>query len=90
MATESGPVFTAVLGARSRTSLWRATSMLAEVGAHPELANLLETRYTKRGSGKTNIKKSKPSAAGMQQDSIGKDIQISRLLRISSQQLGNN
>jgi len=90
MATESGPVFTAVLGARSRTSLWRATSMLAEVGAHPELANLLETRYTKRGSGKTNVKKNKPSTAGMQQDPIGQDIHISRLLRISSQQLGNN
>lgn len=90
MATESGPVFTAVLGARSRTSLWRAASMLAEVGAHPELANLLETRYTKRSSGKTTVKKSKPSTAGTQQDSIGNDIQISRLLRISSQQLGNN
>jgi D-alanyl-D-alanine carboxypeptidase (penicillin-binding protein 5/6) len=90
MDTESGPVYTAVLGARSRTSLWRATSMLAEVGAHPELANLLETHYTKRGSGKTNVKKSKSSTAGMQQDSIGKDIQISRLLRISSQQLRNN
>jgi D-alanyl-D-alanine carboxypeptidase (penicillin-binding protein 5/6) len=90
MATESGPVFTAVLGARSRTSLWRATSMLAEVGAHPELANLLETRYTKRSSGKTTVKKSKASTAGTRQDSIGNDIQISRLLRISSQQLGNN
>jgi D-alanyl-D-alanine carboxypeptidase (penicillin-binding protein 5/6) len=90
MDTESGPVFTAVLGARSRTSLWRATSMLAEVGAHPELANLLETHYTKRGSGKTNVKKNKSSTAGTRQDSIGKDIRISRMLRISSQQLGNN
>jgi serine-type D-Ala-D-Ala carboxypeptidase (penicillin-binding protein 5/6) len=90
VTTESGPVFTAVLGARSRTSLWKATSMLAEIGAHPERANLLETRYTKRGSGKTNAKKSKSSLAGTQQESIGKDIQISRLLRISSQHLGND
>jgi D-alanyl-D-alanine carboxypeptidase len=94
MDTESGPVFTAVLGARSRTSLWKATSMLAEVGAHPELANLLETPYVKRGSVKTSVKrsvkKSKPITAGMQQEIIEKDIQISRMLRISSQQLGNN
>jgi serine-type D-Ala-D-Ala carboxypeptidase (penicillin-binding protein 5/6) len=90
MDTESGPVFTAVLGARSRTSLWRATSMLAEVGAHPELANLLETPYVKRGSGRTSVKKSKPVTAGMKQESIERDAQMSRLLRISTQQLGNN
>jgi serine-type D-Ala-D-Ala carboxypeptidase (penicillin-binding protein 5/6) len=88
--TESGPVYTAVLGARSRTSLWRAASMLAEIGAHPELAGLLETYNAKRGSGKTIVKKNKHITAGTQQDTVGKDIQISKLLRISSQQLGND
>jgi D-alanyl-D-alanine carboxypeptidase (penicillin-binding protein 5/6) len=90
MDTESGPIYTAVLGARSRTSLWRATSMLAEVGAHPELAHLLETQYVKRGTGKKSVKKNKPVTAGLQQETIGKDIQISRMLRISSQQLSSN
>lgn len=90
MDTDSGPVYTAVLGARSRANLWRATSMLAEIGVHPELANLLEQHYSKRGGGKFNVKKSRSITAGMNQDPTGKDIQISRLLRISSQQLGNN
>jgi D-alanyl-D-alanine carboxypeptidase (penicillin-binding protein 5/6) len=40
--TERGPVFTAVLGARSRSSLWRSTLMLAEIGINPELASLYD------------------------------------------------
>jgi D-alanyl-D-alanine carboxypeptidase (penicillin-binding protein 5/6) len=35
--TERGPLFTAVLGARSRSSLWRSTLMLAEIGKDMEL-----------------------------------------------------
>ena len=35
--TEKGPLFTAVLGARSRSSLWRSTLMLAEIGKDMEL-----------------------------------------------------
>jgi D-alanyl-D-alanine carboxypeptidase (penicillin-binding protein 5/6) len=34
--TENGPLFTAVLGARSRSSLWKSTLLLAEIGTHPE------------------------------------------------------
>ncbi len=34
--TEKGPCFTAVLGARSRSSLWRSTLALAELGTNPE------------------------------------------------------
>ncbi len=34
--TENGPLFTAVLGARSRSSLWKSTLLLAKIGAHPE------------------------------------------------------
>jgi D-alanyl-D-alanine carboxypeptidase len=49
--TEKGAFFTAVLGARSRSSLWRSTLMLAELGMHPELAYLLEKpRRARRAS----------------------------------------
>ncbi len=34
--TEKGPLYTAVLGARSRSSLWRSTMLLARIGTHPE------------------------------------------------------
>jgi D-alanyl-D-alanine carboxypeptidase (penicillin-binding protein 5/6) len=34
--TERGPLFTAVLGARSRSSLWRSTLMLEEIGMRQE------------------------------------------------------
>lgn len=40
--TDKGPLFTAVLGARSRTGLWRSTLLLNEIG-RPELA-FLRTR----------------------------------------------
>jgi D-alanyl-D-alanine carboxypeptidase len=34
--TENGPLFTAVLGARSRSSLWKSTLLLAKIGTRPE------------------------------------------------------
>jgi D-alanyl-D-alanine carboxypeptidase (penicillin-binding protein 5/6) len=40
--TEKGLFFTAVLGARSRSSLWKSTLLLAELGMHPELASEME------------------------------------------------
>ena len=40
--TDKGPFYTAVLGARSRNSLWRSTLMLAEIGTNPETAALLQ------------------------------------------------
>jgi D-alanyl-D-alanine carboxypeptidase (penicillin-binding protein 5/6) len=88
--TGNGMVITAVLGARSRTSLWRATTMLAEVGAHPELANLLETPRAGRGSVKPSARKGRSAQVEIPQETTGKDIHISRLLRISPQQLGSN
>lgn len=45
--TEKGPFYTAVLGARSRTSLWRSTLMLAEIGQNPELAAITELQPRK-------------------------------------------
>ncbi len=36
--TEKGPLYTAVLGARSRSSLWRSTLLLEEIGMNPEEA----------------------------------------------------
>ncbi len=40
--TDKGPFYTAVLGARSRNSLWRSTLMLAEIGINLESAALLQ------------------------------------------------
>jgi D-alanyl-D-alanine carboxypeptidase (penicillin-binding protein 5/6) len=36
--TEKGPIFCAVLGARSRSSLWRSTLLLEEIGMNSEAA----------------------------------------------------
>jgi len=36
--TEKGPLYTAVLGARSRSSLWKSTLLLEEIGMNPESA----------------------------------------------------
>lgn len=40
--TEKGPLFTAVMGARSRSSLWRSTLMLTEIGMHPDMGYFIE------------------------------------------------
>jgi D-alanyl-D-alanine carboxypeptidase (penicillin-binding protein 5/6) len=57
--TEKGPVFTAVLGARSRNSLWKSTLLLAALGMNPELAGFLEKPHRARRASqktfKTNI-----------------------------------
>jgi D-alanyl-D-alanine carboxypeptidase (penicillin-binding protein 5/6) len=45
--TEKGPFYTAVLGARSRSSLWKSTLMLAEMGIRPEAGSLLEKPTSK-------------------------------------------
>ena len=90
MDTENGMVITAVLGARSRHSLWKATEMLAEIGVHPELALLLEAPRPNRGNGKAGVKKCKPVMAGTRQDLIVQDFQKERMLRGFSQQLGSN
>jgi len=90
MDTENGMVITAVLGARSRHSLWKATEMLAEIGVHPELALLLEAPRPNRGNGKAGVKKGKPVMAGTRQDLIVQDFQKERMLRGFSQQLGSN
>lgn len=90
MDTGNGMVITAVLGARSRHSLWKATEMLAEIGVHPELALLLEAPRTNRGGGTASIKKSKPVMAGVRPDLIVQDFQKERMLRGFSQQLNNN
>jgi D-alanyl-D-alanine carboxypeptidase (penicillin-binding protein 5/6) len=40
--TGKGPFYTAVLGARSRSNLWRSTLMLAEIGMNPEAASYFQ------------------------------------------------
>jgi len=51
--TDKGPFFTAVLGARSRSNLWRSTLMLAEIGANPELSAFIEKPRVRRVAHKT-------------------------------------
>ncbi len=58
--TDKGPFFTAVLGARSRSSLWRSTLMLAELGTNPELAYVMEKpRGIRRVSHKSRNKETR-------------------------------
>jgi len=90
MDTGNGMVITAVLGARSRHSLWKATEMLAEIGVHPELAQLLEAPRTHKGGVKTSVKKHTPAMAGVRQVLAGKDIQISQMFRGFSLELDDN
>lgn len=85
METGNGMVITAVLGARSRYSLWRATSMLAEIGVHPELAEQFEASRSDRSGGKASVKKSKPVTAEFQQGLVLQDVQFARLQRTFSQ-----
>jgi len=90
MDTGNGTVITAVLGARSRHSLWRATSMLAEIGVHPELALLLEASRTHRGGSKANVKKNKAVTADAGRALVVPDFQKPWMLRGFPQQLNNN
>lgn len=90
MDTGNGTIITAVLGARSRHGLWKATEMLAEIGVHPELALLLEAPRTNRGGGKSDVKKSKAVTAGVGKDLVVQDFQKGWMLRGFSQQLNNN
>ena len=86
--TENGPVITAVLGVRSRASLWRTTSMLAEVGLHPELAQILESAPAGRGSRIARALKSRSLTAGPQGDDIVEGgAQASHLFRSYTPQL---
>ena len=38
--TEKGTLFFAILGARSRSSLWKSALLLAEIGMDPELTDI--------------------------------------------------
>ncbi len=80
--TDKGPVFTAVLGARSRSSLWRTTAMLAEVGVHPELAQGLEAFSAGRRSGRATLRKNKAVTVEIRPDDVVDDLQRSRLQRV--------
>ncbi len=48
--TEKGPLFTAVLGARSRSSLWRSTLLLEYIGTHPEEMASEKVSMSSRGT----------------------------------------
>lgn len=57
--TEKGPLFFAVLGARSRSSLWKSTLLLAEIGADPKLADLREKPRLARSSNQLLLTKNR-------------------------------
>jgi D-alanyl-D-alanine carboxypeptidase (penicillin-binding protein 5/6) len=42
ISTEKGTLFTAVLGARSRSSLWRSALILADIVMNPDLTSLIQ------------------------------------------------
>jgi D-alanyl-D-alanine carboxypeptidase (penicillin-binding protein 5/6) len=90
MDTDNGTIITAVLGARSRHSLWKATEMLAEIGVHPELALLLEAPRTYKGRNKVSVKKNKAVTEGVRQELVVQDFQKEQMLRSFSRQLNNN
>ncbi len=90
MDTGNGMIITAVLGARSRNNLWRATSMLAEIGVHPELAKLLEAPHGNRGSGKAIVLKRRAATAGAGKDLVLPDFRKSWVLGGFPRQLSNN
>ncbi len=48
ISTDKGPLFTAVLGARSRSSLWKSTLTLTEIGMHPDEIKLKEKTRLRR------------------------------------------
>ena len=56
--TEKGPLYTAVLGARSRSSLWRSTLLLEQIGTHPE--DLIMIKDKNRRTRRTSRKDIKP------------------------------
>jgi D-alanyl-D-alanine carboxypeptidase len=90
MDTVNGMIITAVLGARSRHSLWKVTEMLAEIGVHPELALLLEAPRTNRGSNKVNLKKNKAVTERGRQELVVQDFQKAWVLKGFQQQLNSN
>ena len=61
MNTEKGPLFFAVLGARSRSSLWKSTLLLAEIGADPNLVDLRERPRLARSSDQLLVTKNRPA-----------------------------
>ena len=77
--TGRGLVFTAVLGARSRNSLWRAASMLADMGAHPERAEAFESFSKSRAPRRPVAVRNKPLTVNARQNSGIAEIQRSRL-----------
>jgi D-alanyl-D-alanine carboxypeptidase (penicillin-binding protein 5/6) len=88
--TGNGMVYTAVLGARSRNTLWRAAALLAEVGEHPELAQDLEPFSAGGRFGRTRVRKTKPVTVGVLQNVTVEDIQRSRLEGVFSRTVYNN
>ena len=88
--TDKGPLYTAVLGARSRAGLWRSTQTLAELGLHPELAKVFERQRVPQGSRKPAANRHRAGAAMPSRLQDVSDLQMSRLQGVFSQKMRNN
>jgi D-alanyl-D-alanine carboxypeptidase (penicillin-binding protein 5/6) len=87
--TENGPLYTAVLGARSRAGLWRSTQTLAEIGMHPETAKVVERPImTQSRKAAAHPGRNKPVAPAWEPDIA--ELQMSRLQGVFSQKTRNN
>jgi D-alanyl-D-alanine carboxypeptidase (penicillin-binding protein 5/6) len=71
--TDRGPLFTAVLGARSRSSLWRSTLLLAEIGKDMEISYQYERSL---GVPMVDLKAEKPIVPVYQSEFTGLDLKI--------------
>jgi D-alanyl-D-alanine carboxypeptidase (penicillin-binding protein 5/6) len=57
MDTDKGLIFTAVLGASSRTGLWKSAEVLADLGKNPELVVLFKEPAVRKYKHRTRIPK---------------------------------
>jgi D-alanyl-D-alanine carboxypeptidase len=88
--TDRGPLYAAVLGARSRAGLWRSTQTLAEIVMHPELEQVMEKARPTQESRKSMTKKRRPVSPGTDWADGIADLQMSRLQGVFSQRTQNN
>lgn len=54
--TEKGPLFFAILGARSRSGLWKSTLLLTEIGTDPNLADFRQKPRLARSAAQPTVK----------------------------------
>lgn len=88
--TERGPLYAAVLGARSRTGLWRSTQTLADIAMHPLPTGAIGRAGAGRVRNTLHLSGRGPASVGTIRTTGLADIQMSRLHEVFSQQTRNN